>query len=261
MTTTSPPVALHLTDHPGPGPALLLVHGWGGDGDDWAPTLPHWRHRVIVPDLRGHGRSPKPPSGYGPRDFAADLAALLGRLDPGPVIAVGHSMGAQAVTALAVEHPQCVRALVVVDSAYGADESEAVRIPREQEELRKEGAEWAARFVDSAFRPGVHDQLRDRQRELMARMDPEVLAQCRDGMYLAPDAFGLRPATRAYLARRDCPVLGVYATTSAADFERNTLTRPGSRVEVFEDCGHYLHEERPRELVSLVEEWASPLAP
>ncbi|MGP4047618.1 alpha/beta fold hydrolase [Streptomyces sp. 2A115] len=253
--TTTPPVRLHHTDHPGTSPALLLVHGWGGDGDDWTPTLLHWRHRVIVPDLRGHGRSPKPARGYGPGDFAADLAELLNRLAPGPVVAVGHSMGGQAVTALAVEHPDLVRALVVVDPAYGADEAEAARIPGEQQELRREGSEWAARFVAEAFRDGVHDQLRERQRTLMSAMDSEVLAQCRDGMYLTPDAFGLRPATRAYLSRRTHPVLGVYSNTPAAGFERGTLTHPSSHVEVFEGCGHFLHEERPGEFVELVEHW------
>lgn len=255
MTTT--PVPLHHADHPGTAPALLLVHGWGGDGDDWGPTLPHWRHRVIVPDLRGHGRSPRPATGYGARDFADDLARLLRHLDTGPVIAIGHSMGGQAVTALAVEHPDLIRALVVVDPAYGADEAEAARIPGEQEELRGEGAEWAARFVEGAFRAGAYDELRSRQRQLMAEMDPDVLAQCRDGMYLNPDSFGLRPATVPYLARRKCPVLGIYSTSPAADFERETLTDPGSHVTVFESAGHFLHEERPRDFVEVTERWVT----
>ncbi|WP_327435256.1 alpha/beta fold hydrolase [Streptomyces sp. NBC_01236] len=251
------PTPLHHADHPGTAPALLLVHGWGGNGGDWDPTLPYWRHRVIVPDLRGHGRSPKPGEGYGARDFAADLAELLRGLDTGPVVAVGHSMGGQAVTALAVEHPELVRGLVVVDPAYGADEAEAARIPAEQEELRAEGPEWAARFVTGAFRPGLYDELRDRQRQLMTEMDTDVLVQCRNGMYLNPGAFGLRPATVTYLARRECPVLGVYATPGAAEFERGTLTDPRSRVTVFDGTGHYLHEERPREFVELVEHWAT----
>jgi pimeloyl-ACP methyl ester carboxylesterase len=251
---------VHHRDRPGATPSLLLVHGWGGDGEDWAPTLPFWRRHVIVPDLRGHGRSPRPRTGYGARDFAADLARLLRTLGTGPVVAVGHSMGGQAVTALAVEHPDLVRELVVVDPAYGADDAEAERLPGEQEALRRAGAEWAVRFVAGAFRPGAHDALRERQQRLMAAMDPDVLWQARDGMYLAPDAFGLRPATRAYLARRTCPVLGVYSSHAAADFERGMLTGPRSRVEVWEECGHFLHEERPKEFVALVEEWADGLA-
>lgn len=47
----------------------------------------------------------------------------------GPVVAVGHSMGAQVVATLAIEHPRAVRALVVITPAYGADEAEERLIP------------------------------------------------------------------------------------------------------------------------------------
>ncbi|MDW6065811.1 hypothetical protein SAZ11_58610 [Streptomyces sp. FXJ1.4098] len=93
----------------------------------------------------------------------------------------------------------------------------------------------------------------------MAAMDPEVLARCRDGMYLAPDAFGARAAARAYLARRRCPVLGVYSNEAPADWERASLTHPYSRVEAWPGCGHYLHEDRREGLVELVEEWTAGL--
>ncbi|MEU1792528.1 alpha/beta hydrolase, partial [Streptomyces sparsogenes] len=256
---TTPPSAVPLRyDEGGAGaPALLLVHGWGGDAGEWAPHLAAWsrRHRVLAPDLRGHGRSPAPGEGYGPRDFAADLAALLHRLDTGPVVAVGHSMGGQAVSALAVEHPSLVRAVVVLDPAYGAGGPEMARLPAEQEALRVEGAAWAVRFVRGAFGPHTPPEVRERHERLMAAMDPGVLARCRDGMYLAPGAFGARAAARAYLARRRCPVLGVYSTRAAADRERAGLTHPYSRVEAWQGCGHYLHEDRGDALVALVEEW------
>ena len=71
-----------------------------------------------------------PDGGYDPRTFAADLAALLRRLDTGPVVAVGHSLGGMIVAALAVEHPEVVRATVAVDPAYGMDASRADRVSR-----------------------------------------------------------------------------------------------------------------------------------
>ncbi|WP_162793599.1 alpha/beta fold hydrolase [Streptomyces paludis] len=256
-------VDLHYSDLPAPradsGPALLLVHGWGGDGGEWEPHRRAWagRRRVLVPDLRGHGASAAPPDGYGPRDFAADLAGLLDALGTGPVIAVGHSMGGQAVTALAVEHPRLVRALVVLDPAYGADAAEAARLPGEQAALRAEGAPWAVRFVGGAFRTGTHTEARARHERLMAAMDPEVLLRCRDGMYLAPDAFGLRPAARRYLARRRCPVLGVYSHPAGADWERATDAPAGSRTELWAGHGHFLHEEDPGRLVALVDDWSA----
>ncbi|MFC9248669.1 alpha/beta fold hydrolase [Streptomyces sp. NPDC057136] len=257
------PVHLHHTDRPGNGPTLLLVHGWGGDGAEWSAHRRLWVHRrVVVPDLRGHGRSPRPRSGYGPRDYAADLAALLDELGTGPVVAVGHSMGGQVVTALAVEHPWLVRALVVLDPAYGADAAELQRLPGEQRALRAEGPAWAVRFLAGAFRADAPDGLRAvraRHETLMGAMNPEVLALSRDGMYLAPDAFGARDAAAAYLARRRCPVLAVYATHRAAVWERTTAAPAWSRTVEWEGCGHYLHEERPRALVELADEWTRAL--
>ena len=100
------PVTLCHTDR-GEGETLLLVHGWGGHARTWDPIADALQpgHRVIAADLRGHGKSPVPLDGYRPADMAGDLVALLDRLGTGPVVAVGHSMGAQIVTAMAVEHP------------------------------------------------------------------------------------------------------------------------------------------------------------
>ncbi|WP_405867371.1 alpha/beta hydrolase [Streptomyces sp. NBC_01515] len=53
----------HTVLGPSAAPPLLLVHGWGGDGREWSPhadALAVAGHRVLVPDLRGHGRSPVP---------------------------------------------------------------------------------------------------------------------------------------------------------------------------------------------------------
>src|SRR5262249_31230201 len=119
-------------------PPMLLVHGWGGDGGQWAPLLPHLDAdlRAIVPDLRGHGAS----RSKGPAEPGARAAAggglspppppgpapprLLPARDPARAPAVGHSLGGQVVPALAVEPPGLVRALAVLDPAYGADDEE-----------------------------------------------------------------------------------------------------------------------------------------
>ena len=79
---------------------LLLLHGMAGNGGVWKPLLEvmggRWPGRILVPDLRGHGRSPQG-GHYGYGQHAADIAELL---DPGErVTVVAHSMG--AVVALA----------------------------------------------------------------------------------------------------------------------------------------------------------------
>lgn len=74
-------------------PTLLLLHGLGVNGDVWdrfRERLGNWPGRVVVPDLRGHGRSPHAPI-YSDEDHAADIADLLRHDDE--VYIVGHSMG------------------------------------------------------------------------------------------------------------------------------------------------------------------------
>lgn len=250
-------VRLHYTDTGG-GPVVLLVHGWGCDGRDWAAVTATLTrdHRVLVPDLRGHGRSSTPGDGYAPRDLAADLAALLRHLGVGPAVAVGHSMGGHVVTALAVEHPALVRSLVTVATGFGGSGREWLdRVRDEQRALRTEGRKWASRFVRRALGPALPLSARERHERVMAAMDPEVLAACRHGMYLAPDAFGSRAAATAYLRRRRCPVLAVHTSADAAAWERALPPPPGSRVERWPDSGHFLPEERPHQLAAVLAGW------
>src|SRR5437773_2676958 len=136
-------VPIWLSDT-GSGRPLLLVHGWGGDSRAWN-GLSFDGHRVITVDLRGHGRSPVLRHGYRPADYAVDLAMLVDRMSLGPVVAVGHSMGGQIVVELALERPDLVAAVVVIDPAYGADEAEAAMFEKRLAALQKDGAAAAVR--------------------------------------------------------------------------------------------------------------------
>lgn len=215
---------------------FLLVHGWGGDRRVW-DALDFGDHRVIAPDLRGHGAAPAPATGYGPVDLARDLVPLLDE----PVVAIGHSMGAQVVTALAVEHPELVRALVVIAPAYGADEEEERLIPGRLAALRAEGSQAALRQL-GPLPPEV-------ERQLLATPG-HVLAECYAGMYTAPGAFGVRRETARYLARRRCPVLAVHNVQEAARWEAGLPERP--QTVVWPEAGHFLHLEQPERFVELI---------
>jgi pimeloyl-ACP methyl ester carboxylesterase len=120
------------------GTPLLLVHGWGADGHEWAWHLPRLSadRRVITPDLRGHGYSSAPADGFHPRDMAGDLLRLLDHLGIDAVIPIGHSMGAQIVSVLAVEQPSRVPALVCVEPGYGFDGAVAAGFPALARRLR-----------------------------------------------------------------------------------------------------------------------------
>jgi pimeloyl-ACP methyl ester carboxylesterase len=120
-TTLSTPISSCSTPTQVKGPPVLLLRGWTCDGNDWAWLSSDLEvvHRVIVADHRGHGRSSIVDGPYGAIPMAHDAATLLSELQLTSAVMVGHSMGTLVASALTVEHPARVRALVLVDPVYG----------------------------------------------------------------------------------------------------------------------------------------------
>jgi pimeloyl-ACP methyl ester carboxylesterase len=105
---------LYFTDR-GSGPPLLLVHGLMVTGEMFEPVVDQFatRHRVIVPDLRGHGRSRALPPPYMVRQLADDLSRLLDHLGIGSTVVLGYSQGGAVAQQLALDHPEKCRRLVL----------------------------------------------------------------------------------------------------------------------------------------------------
>lgn len=103
----------------GDGEPLLLLHGGTGIGADWKLVFtggdPDGFH-VIVPDLRGHGRSTNPSRAFTFRQAAKDMFALLDRLGIQRVKAIGLSMGAKTLLHMATEQPGRIDAMVLVSA-------------------------------------------------------------------------------------------------------------------------------------------------
>ena len=102
----------------GSGPPLLLVHGLGSSGADWAFQIPPLaaNHRVIVPDLRGSGRSVDARGPFSIPQFADDLWALLDALDAGQPRLVGFSLGGAVALEMALARPGAVVRLATINS-------------------------------------------------------------------------------------------------------------------------------------------------
>ncbi|GAB7533185.1 alpha/beta hydrolase [Pseudomonas sp. 3A(2025)] len=109
--------SLHYEEY-GQGLPLLLLHGLGSSGLDWEYQIPAFsaHYRVITLDLRGHGRSDKPRERYSIKAFSSDVEALIEHLHLGPVHLVGLSMGAMVGFQLAVDQPQLLKSLCIVNS-------------------------------------------------------------------------------------------------------------------------------------------------
>jgi pimeloyl-ACP methyl ester carboxylesterase len=102
----------------GEGEPFLLLHGGMGIGADWLrifPTEPPG-FRLIVPDLRGHGRSTNPSRQFTFAQFALDAYALLDRLGIARVKAIGVSAGAKTLLHMATERPDRIEAMVLASA-------------------------------------------------------------------------------------------------------------------------------------------------
>src|SRR4051794_14613455 len=103
-------VALHVRTA-GAGTPVVLVHGYPQNGLCWhrvAPALAE-QHTVVVPDLRGYGRSSTPPDDdghtvYSKRTMANDIAALMSSLGHERFAVVGHDRGGRVAYRLALDH-------------------------------------------------------------------------------------------------------------------------------------------------------------
>lgn len=110
--------------HGGSGPPVVLLHGHPRTHTTWhlvAPLLVAAGHTVVCPDLRGYGRSSKPDttadhSPYSKRAMAGDVLALMRRLGHERFAVVGHDRGSYVAMRLALDAPQAVSRLAVLDS-------------------------------------------------------------------------------------------------------------------------------------------------
>jgi 3-oxoadipate enol-lactonase len=110
-------VSLYYEDH-GVGEPILFLHGLGGATRDWELQRRCFEssYRVLVHDVCGHGQSSKPPGPYSLAQFGRQSADLIRRVVGGPVHVVGLSMGGMIAFQLAVDAPDLIRTLTIVNS-------------------------------------------------------------------------------------------------------------------------------------------------
>lgn len=100
----------------GAGDPLVLLHGFGGCGKSWAPVMDSLakRYQVIVPDLRGHGRSTNPSGAFTHRQSALDVYALLDQLGVTRFKAMGISTGGMTLLHMATQRRDRIDAMVLI---------------------------------------------------------------------------------------------------------------------------------------------------
>lgn len=240
----------------GEGSPLVLVHGLGGAAANWTELVPRLlgRHRLLVPDLPGHGGSTALPAVSGLEPFADRVAQLAEREGMVPAPVVGHSLGGMVVLRLALRHPESVSAVVLaaaaglsVGNVWGRNllsVFSAVRPGR-----------LAARYRSRVSRSGV---LRRLVFGFVSVSDPQGLtAEAVEGFLAAQllhtDIGSAWRALRSDDPRQEleavrCPVLVLWGAEDVQlplDDAFEYTRRLRARLRVIPGCGHLLIGERP----------------
>jgi len=245
MNITIDNLSLYYDVH-GAGDPIVFLHGFPLSGKLWEPMVPALRreYRLIIPDLRGHGRSQASTTVTMAR-FADDLASLLASIgETRAVVLVGMSMGGYISFECLRRHPARVRALVLTNTRAQADSPEDARMRREMSRrVSREGSAVVARaMIPKLFGPQAPNDLRARWREILAATEPV-------GVIAALEALAVRPDSFATLASMSCPALIVAgendAITPPEDARRMKQAARTSRLEVLAGAGHMAPVERP----------------
>ena len=252
METYRNGVRLHFEVH-GDGPPVLLVHGYPLSGRLWDEVVGHLGpgFRVIVPDLRGHGRSDAAEVA-GMDDLAADLLAVLDAADESrPVVLVGMSMGGYASLAFCRHYPHRVRALALVDSRASSDSPDAAEARRRTaERVMQEGVESVAdEMVGKLFSPSAPDALTRLWRDRMAQTPPLGVAAALRGMAERPDSEEM-------LRDLDIPLLVIVGeddVITPPEAARSMSYAAGGSLVVITGAGHMTPVEKPEEVASALD--------
>ena len=113
-------IDLYYRDY-GQGKPLILLHGWFGSNEFWHPYLDAFAkdYRVIVPDLRGHGRSLNLNNNdFSERQITQDIQALLDQLGIENFSGIGFSQGGMTLLRMAIQQPARVEAMILMGTAY-----------------------------------------------------------------------------------------------------------------------------------------------
>ncbi len=247
-------VELEVVDQ-GSGPALVLVHGFGGAKEDFSDHVDVLArdHRVVTFDLRGHGESdgPADEAAYSLDRFAADVANVADALDLPTFRLLGHSMGGMIVRRLVLARPERVEALVLMDTSPGpVPGMDAELIDLGVQIAREQGMDELKRVMDAfsplgtpayertlVERPGYRE-FNDRKWEALSpAMYTKMLIEIRD----QPDELDA-------MCSLTCPTLvmvGVQDAPFAAVSEAMAAAIADARCEVIPDAGHSPQFENP----------------
>jgi 3-oxoadipate enol-lactonase len=231
-------------------PPILLLHELGGSSASWQPAIPRLaaERRVLAVDLRGAGRSEKPPGPFELADQADDLEDLLRALNAGPVDIVGAALGSLVAALLAMRQPDRVRRLMMCAVAGEMAGTTARYLEQRAARVRQVGMRGVAdASLANAF-PDTHAAARSAYRAIYLANDPYAYAE----MSLALARLCLQPEEWGAIRAPPMVVSGAHDFIWPPDLGRHVADLvPGARFIELSDAGHFPHMQTPDALARL----------
>ncbi len=259
----------------GDGEPLLLLHERGWAGATFAPILPLLaeQRRVIALDLPGWGLSDKPIfTGHSAQDaldsWMTGVVAFLDALHIEHIDLLGHSMGGFVALGIALEHPERVSRLVLVDPAGIGSEIQMdsrVYFGLGPEKLHRRLGKWFTRFILSSGGGRVHHELEepmfDFYHELLTQ--PDVIPSGARAFHNWINLFGIHLTLGHRLHELDMPVLVVWGDSdSMVRYEvglHNIRSLRNGQLVAFSHTGHSPFVERPNDFAIILLSWLNGL--
>ncbi len=244
-------VRLHFVDVGVGDPPVVLLHAFPLHSDMWAHQVACLaaRHRVIVPDLKGFGKSDAPdePTAYSMADYGRQLEGLLRHLSVERIVLGGLSMGGYVAFSFVASHPDVVAGLVLADTRAGRDTPEVFqRRTDQQEQVRREGTEAVVETLLAGLvseqTMGTRPQLVEQIRRIMSSNPPAGFIGGLEAMKGRPDSL----PQLGTIAAPTLVLVGEHDTPSPPNVVRVWQERiPNSRLVVVPGAGHLSNLESP----------------
>ena len=224
----------------GSGPAVILLHGLGGDASNWAANIAPLSksYRVLVPDQIGFGKSDKPLINYRVATLVDFLDGFMKELGVNRASLVGNSLGGWTAAAFARAHPDKVDRLVLVDAAgYSLDKNVDPKSLNLLNPSTRDGVKQVLSVVfynkEMFANPALTDQFFARK---MAAGDGYTIQRFIDAVIAGQDmldntASGINQPTLIVWGRQD-------ALVPLAIGERYHKDIAGSQLLIIDKCGH-----------------------
>jgi pimeloyl-ACP methyl ester carboxylesterase len=246
--TTLDGARIHYVNYGKGSEALVLIHGWTCNLDNWRDQFPDFakRNRVIAIDLPGHGQSDKPQITYSMDLFARAVEAVMRDAKVKRAVLVGHSMGTPVARQFYRKYPQKTLAIVIVDGALRPFGDKAM-MDRFIAGFRGPNyKETVSQMFAAMMGPNLSAEAQGRIKASFLNTPQYALVSAMEGM-ADPSIWGED--------KINVPVLAVMARNPFYPPNLEQLYRgiaPNLEFQMWEGVGHFIMMEKPKEFNAVV---------